>query len=323
MFSKNSFSTTPAQAKLSSLLGTFAYPKSGNVAEINDILEKVIFAIKIYGDAPKYVLKRALYDIGDGHTLQSANFVLRPAVGYTLEVSELKKTFMIVADSFFFDKFITEMAVFFDQYHYHKQLQSNLDSLNAEMASIIADNDIPFSIQFSLGNGLLDASDSHAVIGLSSTVIESLGELPLFDQEIEARRNGYMARIVETLKSVNKPYELVKAKSIFVRDLDIYNRRLTHKLIRKFVNRKSEFQRVGEGYVESDSWFAVVEKHAVQPDRLDNFDLSGAVVLDNNGLTKHEIEQGLTKVVAQFKISPFDKETGAPVDVSLEAVLSK
>lgn len=322
MYKKSSFGSTEAQAKLASLIGQFEFPASGDIAEVNDILEKAIFALNLHGAAPKFVLKRALYDTGDQHTLQTANFVVSPAAGYKLAVAELKKNFMIVAGEDFFNKFVKEMAVFFDEYQYHKQLQDNVDDLNAIVADLIAENEIPYSLKFSLGDGILDATDDSAVLGLSAEVIEDLGDLPLFDEEIESRSEGYKSRILETLKSVSKPFEIVKVKTPIVKDLDIYNRRLLHKLIRKFVSRKSEFQRVGVGYVEGDDWFAVVEKDAVTVAELDSLDVSNAVVVENEGLTKKEKEEGKTKVVVTFKISPFNKETGAPVDISIAQAVS-
>lgn len=320
MFKKETFGSTEAQTKLATLYGQFKFPESGKVQEVNDILEKVIFALQIHGTAPKYVLTRALYDNGDGVTLKSARFVVRPAVRDELEVAELKKQFTINAGEDFFDKFIFEMAHWFDVYQYHKQLQVNVDELNAVVAEIIEENEIPFTVKFSLGDGLLDASDKHAVIGLSAETIASLSELALFDENMESRRNGYKARILETLKEVTKPYELVKVKSTVTKDLGIYSRRSLNKLMRQFVNRKIEFVRVGTGYLETDTVFAVIDKVAVTEEELAQMDTTNALVIDNVEASSKEKEAGKTKIVVSYRVSPFNKEDGTLVNIPLEEV---
>jgi hypothetical protein len=322
MFQKETFGTTDAQNKLSALKGVIAFPEGGKISEVNDALEKVKYSLQIHGAAPKYVLTRALYPtVEGGDILASARFVVRPAVHSELEVADLKKVFTINAGADFFEKFIQELAHWFDVYQYHKQLQVNVDALNAEFATVIEENEIPFTVAFSLGNGLLDASDSHAVIGLSADVISSVGELALFDANMESRKVGYKARIVETLKQSTKAYDIVKVKSNVTKDLGIYSRRKLNKLMRKFVNRNVEFVRVGTGYVETEEFFAVVDKIAVTEEQLVNIDVTNSVVIDNVGASSKEKEAGKVKIVATYRVSPFDKETGVPFNKELAEIV--
>lgn len=172
-----------------------------------------------------------------------------------------------------------------------------------------------------LGNGLLDASDKHAIVGLSAEVIEGLSTLPLFDEEIESRVEGYKVRIAETLKECNKPYDIVKVKSNVTKDLDIYSRRALNKLMRQFVKRNADFVRVGVGYVETEEFFSIVEKVAVTEEELSHIDTTDALVIDNVGLSKKEKEEGKTKVVVTYKVAPFLKESGVPTEVALSEVV--
>lgn len=321
MYQKESFNVVGAQEKLEALKGTFAFPKSGDVTEVNNELEKVIFALKIYGAAPKHVLTRALYTDNEPNVLTSAKFVVRPSVHHELAVADLKKSFTINAGEDFFDKFIAEMILWFDTYQYHKQLQENVDVLNGVVSELINENELPFSVQFSLGEGLLDASDNHAIVGLDATVIEALAELPLFDERMESRVAGYKARILETLKEVTKPYEIVKVKSNVTKDLGIYSRKALNKLMRKFVSRKIEHTRVGTGYVDTDQYFAIIDKVAVTEAALAEMDTTDAVVTDNTGASSKEKEAGKTKIVATYRVAPFSKETGESTDVKLEQVI--
>lgn len=322
MFNKDTFGTVKAQEKLATLYGEFTYPESGKITEVNDILEKVKFALHIHDEAPKYVLTRALYDNDQEGVLSSARFVVRPAVSHNLEVSELKKNFTINAGPDFFDKFISEVAQWFDEYQYHKQLQENVNELNAVVAEVIEENEIPFNVSFSLGDGLLDASDEFAVIGLSADVIAGLGTLSLFDENMESRRNGYKAKVAETLKEATKPYGVVKVKSLVTKELGIYSRRSLNKLMRAFVNRKVEHVRVGTGYIETEKYFAIVDKVAVTEEELSEMDVTGAEVLENTGASKKEQEAGKTKIVATYRVKPFLKEEGIPADVKLSEVIA-
>jgi hypothetical protein len=321
MFQKDSFGTTEAQVKLATLHGKHAFPVGGNIVEVNNVLEKVLFALQIHAAAPKYVLTRALYDNGDKVSLQSARFVVRPAVRDELAVADLKKTFQINAGEDFFDKFISEMAQWFDLYQYHKQLQVNVNELNTVVDELIAENEIPFAIQFSFGSGLIDASDDHAVVGLSADVIANLGNLSLFDENMESRRNGYKAKIVETLKECTKPYDIVKVKNLVTKDLGLYSRRALNKLMRQFVSRKVEFVRVGTGYVETETVFAIVDKVAVTEKELAEIDATNALVIDNADASSKEKEAGKTKIVVVYRVSPFTKEEGTPADVKLADVI--
>lgn len=149
MYQKVDFGSTAAQEKLATLYGQFEFPEGGKIEDVNNLLEKVIFSLQIHGEAPKYVLTRALYDNGDNETLQSARFVARPSTSHELHVAELKKPFTITAGADFFDNFIREMAIFFDQYHYHAQLQENVDALNSAVSEVSEANEIPFSVSFS------------------------------------------------------------------------------------------------------------------------------------------------------------------------------
>lgn len=322
MFKNTEFSATPAQEVLLPLRGTIAFPESGSVDEVNNLIEKVLFSLNIYEDIPKYVFNRSLYPAEDGVTLKSARFVVRPSTSHKLGANDLKRTISINAGADFFDKLIEELAHYFDLYNYHAKMQVNLDALNDVVAEVIAEEELGIQIQFTAGRGLIDATDVTALVGLSDTVIQNLADLPLFDGLMDTRTDFYKQKIADTLKEVNRAYEIVKIKSAFTKDLDFYSRKNTSKLIRQFVKRNAEHVRVGVGYIESATTFAVVEKTAVTEAELAELVLDGAVVTDNIGGTKKEQEAGKTKVVTRFLISPFDKEDGTPVDVTLEDLVT-
>lgn len=322
MFKKHEFAQTLAQEVLLPLKGQFAFPESGNVDEVNDVLEKVLFSLNRFTDIPKYVFNRALYPQEDGVTLSSARFVVRPAASNKLEVNELKRTIVINAGENFFDKLIEELSAYFDLYAYYAKLQANVDELNEVVANVIAEREMDLDIKFTVGRGLVDATDKTAVVGLGANVIEDLASLPLFDGIMESRVEGYTNKIADTLSQVTRAYEIVKIKSTFTKDLAIYSRKNLSKIIRGFVKRSSEHVRVGVGYIETETLFAVVEKVAVTEAELAELDITNAIVSDNVDISKREQEDGKTKIVTRYLISPFEKEDGEPAEVELTELVT-
>lgn len=314
MYNTKSFGLAEAQAKLSEIKGRFQLNQGAQVAEVNDILEKVIFALNVYEVAPKFVLTRALYD--DKGVLVNARFVVRPSAKHTLKVRDMKKTFAVNAGPDFFDKFIQNMAEWFDEYARFARLESNVTELNAVVAKVVEENEIPFAVEFSLGDGLVDVTDSSVVVGLHEDVVMKLGTLPLFDENVESRQIAYKAKIAETLKECVRPYDIVKTKSQVTKDLDIYSRRAVVKLIRQIVNRKAEYVREGIGYVETAETFAVVEKVTATEEAAAQVDAE-AFVMSNNNMTASDKKKGENKLIVTFRVSPFNKETGVPVQVGL------
>lgn len=321
MFTVSDFSKTPAQEQLLTLRGDFKYPATGNIDEVNTIIDNVIDVVNGYSEAPKYVINRSLYPEEDGVTLKSARFVVRPSSSHKLEINELKSTFVITADANFFNRLIEELAHYFDVYAYFSKLQHNLDRLNEVFAEVLAEEESELDIKFTAGRGLVYATDTEAVVGLTDEVIQNLGSLPLFDTVMEMRVDGYKQRIRDLVKEIGRAYEIVKIKSDVTKDLDIYTRRKTIKLIRSFVNRNAQHVRVGVGYIETEKEFAVIEKTAVTPEELAELDTTGLVVEDNINITKRETEEGKTKIITRYLITPFDKEDGEPLDVELKELV--
>lgn len=318
MNKKTSFGATKAQEVLASLEGKYVLEEGTDVKVANDILEKVIFALNICEGAPKYVLTRAMYP--ETGTFTEARFVVRPAAKAALSVAEMKKVFAIQADAKFYDKFIKEMAIWFDEYAYYKMLDENVAELNAKMTEITADEELPFDVKFTVGSDVEDITDKSITVGLTVDTVCNLSTLPLFDENIPVRAEQYGLGVVSYLKSCVKPWDIFKKSSVFTKDLGLSNKRSIIKPIRKIVNRNLKYVRVGTGYVDADNYFAVIEKVAITPEEVEAYE--GAVILDNENVSKVEAKAGKTKIAAFFKISPID-EKGNSVDIGLEDVLAE
>ena len=316
MFAKKEFGKCDAQEKLAVLKGKYTLEEGAKIEEVQNTIEEVMFATKIYTDAPLYVLSKALYD--DNGVFTSARFILRPSAKAELFVSDVKKTFVITACENFYDKLIQEVAVWFDTYNEYEKLNENVEELNKEVADICEEREIEMQVKFTLGDGIVDITPNSVVLGISDDVIRGIGELSLFNSIIEAKKENYRNAIAEAIELCSQPYDIVKVKNVFTRDLGIYTRRNIHKLIRDVVNRNLEHVRIGVGYYDKDGVFAVVEKVAIK----EGTEVAeNVIVVENTNMSTAEAKKGLTHIAVSYKVLPFNKETGEPVEIDLNTLV--
>lgn len=321
MYSKKDFISTKAQEVLKQLIGKYKFSEEGVLRDdVNNVLEKVIFDLNLHEEAPLNVITRALYEDEETGKLTHAKFTVRPSSKCALKVDDCKHSFRIVAGANFYDTFIMEMAKWFDNYAYLTLIESNLNELNAKMDSIITANNLDMKIEFTLGDGIVDATDKYLKAGIGVDVVQNLNTLPLFDTVTEEREIAYSNQIVDTLKELNRPYELLKTKSLLTKDLGLYTRRTVFKMLRDFTNRKLEFVRTGVGYIDDGDTFALVSKVAVRECDIPE-DLKGKIVTPIVDATAKEKKAGLTHIISSYKVSPFNKEDGTPVEFALADIV--
>lgn len=321
MFSTKEFGGCEAQLKLAELKGKYTLEEGLTCEQVKEQIDKVMFATKIYTGAPAYVMSKALYSEEDD-VFTSARFIIRPSSKAELTVDDVKKTFVINAEEDFFDKLITKVAEWFDEYNEYAKFEANLTALNNEVIEICTEKEItPVNkVTFTLGEGIVDIGLDHVVVGLSADVVKAIGDLPLFNALIESKRENYREAIADAIVQCTNAYEFVKVKNVVTRDLGTYARRSIHKLIREIVNRNIDFVRVGVGYYETDDVFAVVEKVAItEATEVEE----GTLVVDNDKVSTAEAKKGLTKIAVTYKVAPFDKNTGEVVDLDLATIVGK
>ena len=321
MYSKKEFGSCEAQLKLAELKGKFVLEEGATCEQVKEAIDKVMFATKIYTGAPAYVMSKALYG-DDNDVFTSARFIIRPSSSAVLTVDEVRSTFVINAEETFFDKLITKVAEWFDQYNEYAKLEDNLVALNTEVKEICAEREItPVNkVTFTLGEGIVDLDANTVVVGLSADVVKNIGELPLFNVLVESKRENYRETIADAIAECNNAYEFVKVKNVFTKDLGTYARRSVHKLMRDVVNRNIEHVRVGVGYYETDDVFAVVEKVAIK----DGDEVAdGTLVVENAKISSAEVKKGLTKIAVVYKVAPFNKTTLEAVDVDLATIIAE
>lgn len=298
-----------------------------SIQEITQTIEDILAKFRMIPNYPHIVFNRALVSRNDNvDKLLYADFSVSLSKKNPLYLVPCTKKFSVAnvgaEEEKFFDTFIYEMADFFDTYAYKAKLEENLNELNAEFADSLARIEAPFTIAFTLGTALVGASNDHALIGLTAETIERLSLLPLFDENNEERVEAYRALIDDTLKELNRPIEFVKLRTVVTADLKTFERAMLRKLLRNIVVRKIEVTRTGIGYVETPEVFAVIKRTALAPDELENLDLEGKIVEDNVNANRKEQTLGKTKILTEFLVNPFVRNTGEPLDMTLEEVLA-
>lgn len=322
MYKKEEMYTNEARVELQGFADKFEYPESGNIDEVNNKIEQVLYGLKAFIQLPSPVLTRSMYPTEDGgDTLDYGAFVIRPRINDKVDCAPDKTRFVVSGGKDFFVKFVAELAEWFDTHSYFVKSQENLDELNAVVSEIIEEEELGYSLKFALGEGILDATDDSVVVGLTSDVVDNLSELPLFDEALETRRERYRERLVDVLKEVVRPYDIVHVNSPVTKALGIYSRKTTHKMLRNFVSRKADQIRVGTGYFESDKVFALVNKVAVTEAEAKDLEAQGIHIVDNVKPSAIEAERGLVKVAVTYKVSPFSKEEGVREEIELAQIV--
>lgn len=333
MFRGADFRQVEAQDTLRKVIGRYSLPAGATINDFARIFDDVLFSLRLMPEAPREVISKSMYSVSeDSDVLESVRFIIRPSSSHALWVDDMRKVFTLEAKPGIFDSFIAEFSKWIDTWVYHYRLQTNLEALNGVFSQIIQEEGIPYSVSFSLGEGLVDVSDNNTVIGLDANVIENLANLSIFGDPIESRQEASRNSIADALKEANYGYELLRSKATFIkRDLGIYTRKSITKLLREICNRRAQHVRVGVGYYDrvdasegtaKPGVFAIVERVAATEEEAASYDADKVIISDNTEASSKEKTQNKTKVVSYFRLSPIDRETGVRVDgVTLEQAL--
>ena len=295
---------------------------SDNLEEVNNTLDRIILDFDTSEICPDIILTRALYIDEITGNFQRGKFVIRPTVKYNLTIKDIKFSFVIINSSEFFKEFIENIIDWVVDYTVYLELEGNLKQLNSCVFDILNDIDFPYTLEFSLGEGITDISDDSITLGIDMETIFNIPRLGFFIED-DFWRLKYIKNFINILKDCNRPYDIVKIKSDFTKELNIYNRKSINKLLRKFVSRKIDFVRVGIGYAENDNSFALIERVAMTPEEVENLDIDDIILMDNEKPTTVEKKKGLTKIVTRYKLTPFEKKTNIMLDIPLKEYMEQ
>lgn len=228
------------------------------------------------------------------------------------------------------DNFITNAAKFISdvlfEMYYIETATENLKDLNAEIAQICADNDIPyvFSFKSEPTNSALviEIDDAHIIFNASLNSALKAGSLAIMlggDEYSDYVKADAVATLVKQLKAIQTTPELIKGKvNVIDKVVDYATKKRASNLIREAYHRQAKNLDAVEnkemtGYFDEVvtidgnevEVFALVHKDANEYET----DANGKVVKDANG-NKKLVKEGAKTVV----LKPFDVKTNLVVD---------
>ena len=291
-----------------------------DIDDINKNLNLILLDFWSIEEIPKFIVSRALYPIKNTNNMEKGKFIIRPSIDFKLNIDGIKDSFILFNNSSFYKEFVENIIAWILKYQTFLVYQYNLNRLNTEFKSILAESKCTFNIVFTIGEGIIDITDTEIILGVSKDFIEHLDNINLFSTN-SYWASKYREKCVLTLKSCIRPYELLKIKSDFTEDFNIYTRKNIIKLLRKVVKRRIENVRIGEGYYESENLFTLIEKRAVSANEIEDYDLDNVIVLDNVKPNMVEKKLNQTKIIVLYKLSPLEKKTGVFIEKPLKELL--
>lgn len=291
-----------------------------DIDDINKNLNLILLDFWSIEEIPKFIVSRALYPIKNTNNMEKGKFIIRPSIDFKLNIDGIKDSFILFNNSSFYKEFIENIIAWILKYQTFLVYQYNLNRLNTEFKSILAESKCTFNIVFTIGEGVIDITDTEIILGVSKDFIEHLDNINLFSTN-SYWASKYREKCVLTLKSCIRPYELLKIKSDFTEDFNIYTRKNIIKLLRKVVKRRIENVRIGEGYYESENLFTLIEKRAVSANEIEDYDLDNVIILDNVKPNMVEKKLNQTKIIVLYKLSPLEKKTGVLIEKPLKELL--
>lgn len=291
-----------------------------DIDDINKNLNLILLDFWSIEEIPKFIVSRALYPIKNTNNMEKGKFIIRPSIDFKLNIDGIKDSFILFNNSSFYKEFVENIIAWILKYQTFLVYQYNLNRLNTEFKSILAESKCTFNIVFTIGEGVIDITDTEIILGVSKDFIEHLDNINLFSTN-SYWTSKYREKCVLTLKSCIRPYELLKIKSDFTEDFNIYTRKNIIKLLRKVVKRRIENVRIGEGYYESENLFTLIEKRAVSANEIEDYDLDNVIVLDNVKPNMVEKKLNQTKIIVLYKLSPLEKKTGVLIEKPLKELL--
>lgn len=191
---------------------------------------------------------------------------------------------------------------------YIEVANENLEALNAKVAQICSDNNIPYTFSFALEPDnsavVLSITDTEVVFNASNSAALDIPKLPIFlggDEYYDLISKEAEQKLVDVLKVTQTTVQLIKAKTdVITKVTDIATKKRASKLIRQAYHRQAknlDAVKQGIGYFDAEVDIAGVPTEVF------------ALVA--------KAEDGTKTVV----LKPFDVKTNLTVDYDVLAAL--
>ena len=145
-------------------------------------------------------------------------------------------------------------------FHINEAME-NIEALNAKVAGIIAENEIPYSFSFVVDANssatVLSVNDNEVVFNASITRAQDIASLAIFRDGSEYNnliRQEATDNLVAALKSIQTPVQLIKGNVALIKEVTgVSTKKRASKLIRDSYHRQAKFLgkvKTGVGYFD-------------------------------------------------------------------------
>lgn len=275
-------------AGVSENLSKFAEAKKGTVAEIAgkpavDVINTVTELVEgveanvnspmVDGvGLPAYLSKVTYEDDGSSKVTVTVKTKLKSSYKYRKDaVIELDENFITNVGQAYVD-------ALFDMFHINEATQ-NIEALNAKIAGIVEENEIPYTFSFAVDADstamVLSINDNEVVFNASIARAQDVASLAIFrggDEYSDLICKEATDNLVAALKAVQTPVQLIKGNVALIKDVTgVATKKRASKLIRDSYHRQAKFLgkvKTGVGYYnetvningEDTDVFALVSK---------------------------------------------------------------
>lgn len=305
--------------KMDELKGKYGQVEGLTVEKFNRIVRLINLEFQSISGVPKFIISRSIYTKLNSDEIDTIRVIIRPTIQYKLTIHENKELVILKNTSNIFNVLIDSIYSWIIRYYELLEYENILEMFNNEILKILQDIKSPYTVIFKNGKLIESVSDNSIIIGLTLENIKKLKELDLFSKDTYWSEK-YRDKLRKIFKSCNMPYDLIKSKNDFTDNLGIYTRKSIYKVIRKTVNRKIENVRVGIGFIETDTYFAIIEKKAVTSKEIEKYVKDNILILDNKQASIKEKNKCQNKIVVSFVLSPLDKKTGILLNLNLNEI---
>lgn len=243
------------QGVVASIAGKPAEEVINTVTELIDGIETGVKAPNVDGvKLPAYLSKVTYEADGSSEVTITVRTKLKSTYKYRKDaVVALDEDFIINAGKVYID-------ALFDMFHIDEAMQ-NVEALNAKIAGIIEENEIPYSFSFVVDANssatVLSVNDNEVVFNASITRAQDIASLAIFREGSEYNnliRQEATDNLVAALKSIQTPVQLIKGNVALIKEVTgVSTKKRASKLIRDSYHRQAKFLgkvKTGVGYFD-------------------------------------------------------------------------
>ena len=122
--------------------------------------------------------------------------------------------------------------------------------------SILRDEEIPLTVEFTCGSGIYNLENKHIGIRLEPGVINKLDYIM---GNIGPSRDRFISSVLDTFGSLPCIIECLRRRTYFTKQLGIYTRKTPRVIIRGSYHKQLQSLKSGIGRYEYDGYFSLVE----------------------------------------------------------------